>query len=163
MKAVLDIEFILSVFVFLASLSFATAAVGRNIPVLKEGALVDTMRSESYQISELLVATHGAPENWETVGDDEIERIGLARENNVLESRKVDRLQELCRDDYEKVNRMLQQVQTDVVLELMEADGTNALSACRPAVDTHRRPIFSTRRTAVLNGQLVSLNVSLVG
>lgn len=160
-KGVLDIEFVLSVFLFLGTVSFITILIGRESVSLQNSAITDNMKSESYQISQLLMFNEGNPKTWESAAKSDIKRIGLSSgQDYVLNEAKLAKLQQLCAGDYNFVSGMLTTFNINITVK---DDGGEVLYKCMPSFETLRRPKFITERTALLNNDAVKLEVTVIG
>lgn len=161
MKGILDIEFVLSVFLFLGTISFVTVLIGRESVALQNSAITDNMKSESYQISQILMFDRGSPADWENGAKENIKRIGLSSgEDYSLDADKLNRIDELCGSDYNFVNGMLTKFHVNMTIK-----GTNGevLYSCGPSFETAKRPKFVTERKALLSNEVVEMTVTLIG
>jgi hypothetical protein len=72
---------------------------------------IESIFSEAYQISEILVNDYGDPPNWYSLPLDQIKRIGLLNESigksNVLSLVKVSKASETCNLNYQKLKQIL--------------------------------------------------------
>ena len=177
MKGVVNIEFILSVVVFLGTLSFITLTIGKDSVFLRESSFYDSLKSNTIQTSNLLVFDRGFPETWETVPITAIRRLGLSSgEKYVLSIQKINKLHEFCRKtnpdgtpnifyktNYEKIKELLS-LKVEVNLTLATQDGT--LLDCTPAIETLSRPKFSIGRiVTVLDGvekKIANFNITII-
>lgn len=70
---------------------------------------MERLRSEAYQISELLINDPGEPLNWDVINFANVRRIGLLdhtqNKTNLLSKAKLDRLIFLCSTDYNSLKR----------------------------------------------------------
>lgn len=140
-KGVLDIEFMLSIFIFLTVLSFVTLTVINNIPKLHQEVLSQDLKNKAYQVSEMLILDEGSPKNW-SGGIDNVKRIGLASgKKYLINNSKIQTLQSYCSNNqanYEKIKYKLGlDFRNDVSIEM--TDYVNKID-CKP-------PVISTRRT----------------
>lgn len=159
MKAVVDIEFILSAFLFVSTISFIALSIIGNLPVLQEKSLASNLQSTSYQISELLL-DKGYPPNWHLLAIDDVARIGLESDDYMLDSAKVSRLSTLCANptDYNKLRAKMLDYDFMIII-----NGSTEILNCEPAVVSLIRPQFVTTRHAVYNGNPVDLIVVILG
>jgi hypothetical protein len=71
----------------------------------------ESIFSEAYQISEILVNDYGDPPNWYSLPLDQIKRIGLLNESigksNVLSLIKISKASEICNLNYQKFKQLL--------------------------------------------------------
>ncbi len=159
MKAAIDIEFILSAFLFVSTVVFITLSITRNLPVLRERSLAENLQSTSYQISDLLLEK-GYPPNWHLLDIDSVARIGLESDDYILDPAKVARLSVLCAtpNDYNKLREKM--MNNDFIILI---NGSTEILNCEPPVLSLIRPKFVTTRHAVYNGNTVDLTVVILG
>jgi len=166
----MDIEFVLSIIVFLSIISFVTYVIISNIPVFRTEAAAEDIRSKSYEISQLLLLDKGT-KNWAKdvsngVPLDEV-RIGLSSERRyVLEATKVEVLDGLCNDaygyGYKDVRDWVFGPSSVYDVRINVTDGIETLAFCGPIVSRTQRPEFQTVRFAALDdGRIVKLLVSV--
>lgn len=158
MKGFTELEFIISVFVFITSISFATAIIVHNIPLFHSTAISEQLKAKSWQHAEMLLLDEGSPVNWQTKQLPEIERIGLASGRYIVDRSKLDQLRIFCSDPagYSTVKTKLGlTAANEVIVEASNLDDTPVVGSsktlCRPAVLTETRPQFHTIRFGVLN------------
>ena len=97
MKGMAEIEFILSVFVFITTVSFVTSIVISNMPLFHSTSTSDTLKAKSWQYSEMLLLDEGDPANWQTLPFDEVNRIGLSTgKRYVIDQDKITKLAAFC-------------------------------------------------------------------
>lgn len=159
MKGAIDIEFILSAFLFVSTIVFITLSIIRNLPVLQEKSLAENLQSTSYQISDLLLEK-GHPPNWHLLDIDSVARIGLESDDYVLDPAKVSRLSALCANpgDYKKLREKM--MNNDFIILI---NGSTEILNCEPPVLSLVRPKFVTTRHAIYNGNTVDLIVVVLG
>ena len=173
MKGVVNVEFILAVFVFLGTLSFITLTIGRDAIFLRESSFYGNLKTNSIHVSNILIFDKGFPEDWETGPITSIKRLGLsAGEKQSLSKQKIDRLHELCRKikpdgtpnpdyktNYEKIKDILSQ-KGEINLTIKTA-GT--ILDCSPAVETLLRPKFLVNRIITINGaEIGEFHITLI-
>jgi hypothetical protein len=101
MKGITNIEFILSMFVFLTTITFIAFSIIMNIPLLHGRAGSENTRSLAFQFSEQIIFDEGLRESDDLPADDwssdDLARIGLSsgKRYEILES-KLDELRDLC-------------------------------------------------------------------
>ncbi len=162
-KGVIDIEFILSVFVFLGVVVFVTFVIIGNIPVFHREALNENLRARAYQASQLLVFDEGEPSNWDT---SNVRRIGLQVSTGDayrISRTKITNLATLC-NDYDRLRSLLvQDVRHDVRINITGSSGQPLLD-CGPPVRATLVPEFPITRYAVLDdgtNTIVMISVSI--
>ena len=164
MKASINIEFILSVVVFLGAISFVTInIINVSLPFFHKEAVNDELKSKAFHISELLLFKKGVPGNWD---ETNVRGLGLSSgEPYIIEESKILALNDSCSNDYQGVLGLLYQKNIDVVIDIIDLDGNN-LCRCGPMVSSKARPEFSLQRIAVLDNvdkDIVKMTVRVVG
>lgn len=174
-KGVIDIEFIIAVFVFLGSISFTTLVIGREFFSIREASVTEAVKLRVNGISQLLLFDRGEPADWETIADDTtlrstIKRLGLASGSIfVMDSNKINRLRSFCdtanpsyNDNYNKIRDLLG-VQGDIVLDLTDTEGAQILR-CGPSLQSLTRPKLPAEAHAVINSnkKIVRFTATLV-
>lgn len=93
MKGQITIEYLISFIIFVGLIAYTYLSYSSNIPMFTEEVRKEVIRSEAYQLSELIVNNPGEPENWESTS---IKRIGLLDERfnktNFISEDKIDKL-----------------------------------------------------------------------
>ncbi len=169
MKGVTEVEFIISVFVFITTMSFVTLLIINSIPLFHTTALSDSLKARSYQYSELLLFDEGHPKDW---NKDTANRIGLSSGKRYFVSKtKVDELGALCAlpNGYNTLKNKLQlSNELDIIIEVsylddMPVSGSSTI-ICKPPVTTYLRPQFRTARLGVLSdNSIVHFKVIVIG
>ena len=161
MTGVLDIEFILSSFLFLTTIIFIALTVIQTLPILQEKSISENLQSVSFQISEILLS-EGYPQNWDdpSFEIEDVGRIGLESADYILNSAKVDKLRGFCDgiDNYRKLRSKFHD--NDVIIII---NGTTEILICEPPVVSLLRPQFVTIRHAIYSGVAVDLKVVVLG
>lgn len=162
MRGILDIEFVLSITLFLSVIVFVSFVITGNIPVFHGESVNEDLRARSYQISQLLMFDQGQPANW---NPSNVQRIGLSTGTAYnLSSTKVSNLASLCSgvSGYNNVRSLLSlDTRNDVRISIVDEAGAARVNCSRS-----RTTIFSEFpivRFGVLDtGQLVRLTVSVI-
>jgi hypothetical protein len=174
MKGVIEIEFIISVFVFITSISFVTIIIVGNIPTVHNAAISENIKSTAYQYSEMLLIDEGAPADWNTFPFSEAKRVGFSTGiRYLLDIGKITQLSDLCRDPdvgYNIAkNRLGVDFAHDIVIEVSALDGSPVAGGdviiCRPLSTSSLRQRFSVARLGVLNDaskSIVRLRVTIL-
>ena len=93
MKGQITVEYLISFVIFIGLIAYTYLSYSSNIPRFTEDVRKETIRSEAYQISEILVNNPGQPVNWQSAN---IKRIGLLDERfnktNLISKAKIDKL-----------------------------------------------------------------------
>ena len=157
MKGVVDIEFILSVMVFLTTVTFVTFIIMSNTPLFHRESLNEDLRSRAYEMSELLIFDEGYPSDWGAPGVV-VQRLGLSDgDMYVLSLEKINKFDSICQNQpgYQNVKALLgQDFRTDINIEITDSDNNNLVN-CTPVVITTVRPKFQITRFAVLQNKKI--------
>ncbi|MBI4014607.1 MAG: hypothetical protein HY365_01495, partial [Candidatus Aenigmarchaeota archaeon] len=95
MKAVLDIEFIVALAVFIGTISFILVAVISRLPLFEEQSALQNVKSSSYRVSDMLIYGTGS-DGWEA-SPDSAALFGLSSgANGVVETQKIAALNAYC-------------------------------------------------------------------
>lgn len=150
MKAQLSIEYVVSLSLFILFVSYLFFNILNILPLYLNEIRNERIKSEAYQISEILVNDPGEPSDWETKEDWEIKRIGLSNENynktNLLSVSKINRLKNECENDYDKI---LDWLDTDYQISITMSSKNGAgfeTFHCGPSEVTIRTINVSVRR-----------------
>ncbi|MBI4174560.1 MAG: hypothetical protein HY517_02855 [Candidatus Aenigmarchaeota archaeon] len=165
-KGFAEIEFIISVFVFITTISFVTFLIISNIPTLHGTAYTERLKTISYQYSELLVFDEGSPKNWQLDAVN-ANRIGFSSGSRyILQKSKIDALAALCSDYQAARTKLALEQQYDITVEATYLDDSPVSSGivCRPSVTTQLRPQFQTTRLAILQDlKIIKIKTSIIG
>ncbi len=161
-KGFLEIEFIISSMVFLSVLVFIMLSISREMPSLEEAAAINSIRANGYVISQLLLLDKGEPQNWGGAGI-EVKRIGLSSgEPYVLDMNKINKLENLCKSDFQRIKDMFNGNEVNITIRYMEncpADCT-PVKSCGPSIEKTTTVKFVMSRFAVTNDKKI-LNVTV--
>ncbi len=120
MKASVNLEFIVSVFVFLTTVSFITMTIINSIPSFRFISTSEMNNAKAYSISEILLFDEGYPNDHNAWSSSNIpQRIGLSTGKKYLISiGKINKLQDLC-NNYNNIRNIFG---TDVIIEIQNND-----------------------------------------
>lgn len=105
MKGIVNIEFILSIVVFLTVISFVTITIINNIPVFEGEFINNKIKMRGYQISYILLFDEGFPKNWSY---ENILRFGLSSGNPYfINNTKILELEKYCNKNYTDFRKMV--------------------------------------------------------
>lgn len=155
------VEYLVSMVVFIVFVSYIFLSISDFIPSYLNEIKKERMKSEVYQVSELLINDPGEPKNWNAVGDGQIKRIGLSDENsdktNFLSASKVNALRTKCAN-YDSVRDWLG-VENQFSLLIVDKTGSVEAVDCHPTTYVTRGLNVSIRRTVAFSnmgyGELV--------
>ena len=158
MKGFQEVEFIISVFVFITTISFVTIVIINNIPLFYNIALTENLKAKSFQFSEILLFDEGYPKNWNSMQLSGINRIGLSvGQNYFIDKQKIDKLSEFCSlpNNYKIVKSKLGiATERDIIIQVSYIDGSavsTSIDVCKPSVTSRIRQQFQTTRFGLLN------------
>lgn len=78
MKGQLSIDYYISLIVFVVFVTYLFFQLLRFTPLYLHEINSQRLRSEAYQISELLINDPGEPSNWHEANESDVKRIGLS-------------------------------------------------------------------------------------
>ncbi len=149
MKAQISVEYFISLILFIGFIAYIFFQVLRFTPVYLTEIKNEEIRSEVYQISELLVNDHGEPANWDL---GTINRLGLSDETqnktNLLSRRKINLIESRCSaGGYSDIKTWIG-TEHDFTIILTDLSTSSILINCKP--DTFiTRTINATVRRVV--------------
>jgi hypothetical protein len=157
MKGIANIEFILSVVVFISTIIFVTMTIINNVPFLHNEAVSDHIKSRAYQLSDILLFDEGSPSNW---NENNVAVIGLSAGNPYnLSNAKIISLNELCKNNPNRVKELLKEPGIYVDINITKIDtGTEMTHNCTTG---KRGTVFTITRFAVVNSEIVRVDVSI--
>jgi hypothetical protein len=113
-KAQIGFEQVFSLSLFVFSVTYLIYQLLSYYPSYIGEMRRESIFSEAYQISEILVNDYGDPPNWHSLPLDQIKRIGFLNESigksNVLSLIKISKANEICNSNnlnYQKFKQLL--------------------------------------------------------
>ncbi len=91
--------------IFILVISFSSFGLIQNS--LNEEEYYFEMQEKAVNASQILISTSGQPNSWETLNDLNINSIGLAKERNILDENKVNKLIDLNAAKYNEIKEIL--------------------------------------------------------
>lgn len=163
MKSQLSIEYYVSLTIFILFVGYIFFQLILRSPQYMIEVENERLRSESYQISELLINDPGQPINWNQAN---VKRIGLSSNlnmTNLLSTVKISSLQSICNSDYEKIRKSLgTEYFISIDLVNMTSGENEKLIACTSPVSVTKKTKTSiTRIVALDSGDLGELTLQL--
>jgi|SRR3989344_4458371 len=172
MKGIVEIEFIISVFVFITSVSFVTLVIVSNIPLLHNTASGENLKAMSYQYSEMLVFDEGYPTTWSSGNFADARRLGFSSgKRYFVDINKITKFNTYCTDPFVGYDAMKGLLgidnSQDITVEAIKLNGTALVGSetalCEPPVASRLRQQFTTTRLGVLaTGEIVKIRVTLI-
>jgi|GEM_PF-1920130 len=152
MKAQVNLEFIISVGVFISTLTFVTASVTGIFPEFQNEVNKNILKSRAWQISEILFEK-GYPENWKTL--DEVSMLGFSDdEYYILNKTKLTAINQCDSASYDKLRKLFSiGVRRDFIINitLLEKNGEREYVYCGPKVISLAAPKLWVTRFALIN------------
>ena len=139
MKGIVNIEFVISLMVFLSTISFVLIMIINSLPVLRYESISNDMRSRAYQLSNILLSDFSNEDPY------------------ILDGIKISTMQILC-NNYENFRELFSE---DLTVNINYLDGTELLS-CQPLVETLLKPEFTLRRFATVDEKIVIMSVGII-
>ena len=122
----LAIDFLFAVLVFLLLLNASMLLIEGNSRLFSEESNLNALNSSATQAADMLVRTKGEPEDWHLQGIESVTRLGLAKRDRVLESKKLSKFLEWAQtydsSDYNKAKELLL-IGCDYYLKVSDSDG----------------------------------------
>ncbi len=163
-KGIVDIEFVISILVFLTVLTFVTYSVIAMIPRLHQVSFNQDIKSKAFQLSELMMFDEGEPKDWGTNAAvttiDDIERMGFSSGRDYsLDTNKISKFNAFCNapGNYAKMKDLLGLDYTNDVLVDIKIIGGATVASCHPVAVSNVRA-----RTTLVRLGLDSANPSTV-
>lgn len=142
MKAQLSFDFYFSIVVFIIFVSSLFFKLITFLPLYSEEITSQRLRSEAFQLSEILVNNVGYPGNWYADAAN-VKLMGLSEETknktNLVSLSKITALKNLCQSDFNKVLKIMDVSDGfSVLLANRSVDPPQELLGCLPADVTGR-------------------------
>jgi hypothetical protein len=152
MKAQLSVEYYISLTIFIGFIVYISFQVMRISPQFITEVKNERLKSEAYQISELLINDAGEPINWDS--QSSVKRIGLSNnlnKTNLLSQEKIDAFNTSCSSGYDNI-RKLMGIGTEYYfsLKLIDSNSGQTLIDCNPPLTVIKpAKVAITRITAL--------------
>jgi hypothetical protein len=152
MKAQISfVEYLVAFTIFVGFFGYFYIQVLKFVPEYLNQIRTQRIRSEAYQISELLVNDPGDPINWHLVGT--VRRLGLSDETknltNFLSLSKINAIGDgtnLCKPGYENVKKWLASDSDFSIIFTRKSPSEATLINCRPSVTGVKAVNVTVRR-----------------
>jgi len=136
MKSQLSVDFVISLIVFILFSTYIFFRILALRPAYLSELENERIRSEAFQISEILVKDAGEPANWQKYSISGIKRIGLLNESynqsNLLSVLKISQLNNLCNSNYDEVKKRIGAQDIQFSLRLVDIPNNKILLNCIP-------------------------------
>ncbi len=143
MKGIINIEFVISLLVFISTVSFVSMMVINSFPALRYEALSNDMKSKAYQLSNVILANFSGQETYAL----DMNRINEMKNNYCYGP-----------DAYEAFRNLFSE---NLILEIEQLDGTTLIS-CKPPVETRLKPEFTLKRFATVNNEIIIMSIGII-
>jgi len=154
MKAQISfVEFLTSILIFITFVGYFSLQILVFVPSYINEITGERLRSEAFQLSELLINDPGQPLNWH-LDFLNAERIGLSdhtlNRTNLLSGAKISVLNSKCQENYDNIKSLLG-TDYDFLILLIEG-GTGELKInCHPTVTKFRQFNTTIKRVVAYN------------
>ncbi len=162
------LDFLFAVLVFLLVLNASMTIIDSGTKSVSEKNVLNNLNAKAGQTIDLLVRTDGKPNNWETLGLENVVAIGLAKRDRALDEDKVERFFELTGEasdyssaDYNAVKSLLL-IGYDYYFELEDSEGNTLEKTDEPLDDRWQNMLQVTvKRIVNYNGEEVIAKFSV--
>lgn len=140
-KGQINVEYFVSILAFIVFAMYILFQLIGVTPLYLNEVDREILRSEAYQLSEILVNDAGSPSNWETYPTPStiLLRMGLSDETqnktNLLSMAKVSLLDSLCDTDYNQVASWLDTYDY-FSITIIESTTSTVVANCQPPTGT---------------------------
>lgn len=156
-KGQLSIGFYTSLIIFLGVIAYITFQLFQTTPVVTDTLKMETIRIETYQLSELLINDGGHPNDWYDAvkypSTSDIKRIGLSDTDknvtNLVSNLKISRMMDICSNNY---NDILSLLDVDNIIITIKNHATGITEKCEPSQVPSQRTSFNITRTISIDG-----------
>lgn len=164
MKSQFSIDFYVAIIVFVLFSTYILFQVISFTPSYIREINNQRLKSEAFQISELLINDPGEPLNWEDLDENQIKRIGFSNHivnyTNYLSLRKIQRIGICDEIKYEKVKKWLA-IKESFSLLLKNLKSNEILISCFPAQKIPKELIVISRIVYLDSGDYGVLTLEL--
>jgi len=152
MKGQLSYEYYLSIFIFVIFIIYIILQVVYTLPNYELKIKEQQLKSEAYQLSEMLVNDPGEPINWNIT---HVKRVGLSDETknktNLLSIQKIRNLSLYCSSNYQDLCDKLGIIDYQFALNITDVKTNSLLVNCHPPQIISRRQKERITRIAAIN------------
>lgn len=134
MKAQLSLEYYISLITFILFVTYVSFQLIKISPQFINEVKNERLKSEAYQISELLINDAGEPINW--YNQQNVKRVGLSsnlNKTNFLSLEKITAFQSKCNSDYNNIRKLIG-TEYYFSLQLIDRSSGQKLIDCNPPV-----------------------------
>lgn len=168
-KGQISLDYIISLVVFMTITLYIAFQVMRFAPLYLKEIREETLRSEAYQVSELLINDPGLPKYWDSLQvsqRDTIKRLGLSDNSsrmNLVSIDKANEFEQICNieNDYAMVEDRMGLDETGYNMHVTLVDlveDTIIIDNCQSTITSEGRQTAVVRRiVALTNGNYAEL------
>ena len=153
MKGQLSVDFLISLTLFVIIASYLSFQLLNIVPYFLREIKLQNLRSELFQISEILLNDPGEPIDWYE-NPDLTKRIGLLDEKknltNFLSLEKIIGMEKICKSDYERFRNLIGSERI-ILISIKELENERTLAACTPTNIPKTQMITIIRNFAFIN------------
>lgn len=166
MKAQISfVEYIVAFIVFFSFVAFFLFRLLSSMPVYLSNIRNELVRSETYQLSELLMNDPGEPINWDIIAGD-IKRLGLSdqklNKTNYISLNKITELNSLCSGNgYYDVKRLLGSDYDFSILLKVKPSGEVLVNCYPPEIIFRAINVSIDRMVAIDDGRYGKLTLQM--
>ena len=151
MKAQLSLEYYISLIIFIGFVVYISFQIMRISPQFITEVKNERLKSEAYQISELLINDAGQPINWNS--QPPVKRFGLSdnsNKTNLLSQGKIAAFNTSC-SDYDNIRKLIG-IGTEYYfsLNLIDSNGQTLIN-CNPPLTVIKPAKIAITRIVALN------------
>jgi len=132
MKGQFTIDYIMSLIIFIIFVIYLILQITQIVPAYLYEVTNQRLKSEAFQISEILVNDPGEPIGWSM--SQLPDRIGLSdqtqNKTNLMSMNKISDLHTICQSGYDSVKTKLD-TENQIAIYVNKTDGTELLK-CKP-------------------------------
>jgi hypothetical protein len=159
MKAQFSIDYYVALIIFILLTTYISFQVLAFSPLYTKEINSQRLKSEAFQISEILINDAGQPVNWENVDENSIKRIGLSNESlnytNFLSTKKILTLASLIGNPcsqlgYEKIKSWLG-IQDSFSFSLINKTSGTTILSCSPEQRVARELVANISRVVAFD------------
>lgn len=163
MKGLLTIEYLISFIAFIILITYIYLSYSANIPTFISEVNKEAVRSDAYQLSEILINDPGEPPNWnQSSSNNDIKRVGLSDQNsnkaNLINFNKTEKLKNnfTCSDPdlYKSLQKKLAMDEqfSIIISEINMTNGNRELLyACNPPTPLKTAINITVTRIVAIN------------
>lgn len=157
-KGQMNIEYVITMTLFITLVVYISFRLLNYTPSYTQAIRSEYLRSEAYQLSELLVNDVGEPSSWNTTWHttpSAVKRLGLSEgtKTNLLSVDKITTMEEMCTSAYGYVTGRLGIDTNDYQISLFFRDSSSGsiLLDCSPVYTVSRQDVATIKRTVALS------------